>query len=166
MGPAPGLNWLQTYAFKAVGDEAMYLWERRLTLTQVAERLALLTPISRQQIEAALGPIERAGYVYADDAPGNPDIVLTLSAKGLDEYCHRFITGYGNVRLAILKLVCQDPGADVHEIAQRTGHPGLLVEHTLDVAQSMRLLRVTKHGQYITVSEIAPQLRRMVSGAA
>ena len=166
IGRPPGLDWPQTFVLKAVGDLAMELWECRLTLADVAERLAVTIRMSRRQIEDALGPLSERGYLFADDAPGNPEIVLHLMLRGLNEYCYRFVRGYGSARLDVLRLICQDIGADVHELARRTGHPALLIEHILDGAQSEGLLRISKHGQYITVTEVRPQLRRTVSGAA
>jgi hypothetical protein len=166
IGKLPGLDWQQTYVLKAAGDLAMELWDCRLTLTDVAERLALKTGIGRRQIEAALGPLSERGYLHADDAPGHPETLLLLMPKGLDEYCYRFVHGYGSARLDVLRLICQDIVCDVHELARRTGHAALLIEHILDGAQAERLLRLAKHGQYIRVTEVRPQLRRLVSGAA
>jgi hypothetical protein len=166
IGKLPGLDWQQTYVLKATGDLAMELWECRLTLSDVAERLALKTGISRRQIEQALGPLSERGYLHADDAPGHPEIMLQLMPNGLDEYCYRFVRGYGSARLDVLRMICKDVGYDVHELARRTGHPALLIEHILDGAQAEGLLRVMKHGQYVRVTEIRPQLRRIVSGAA
>jgi len=151
---------------KAAGDEAMYLWDRRLTLDQVEARLARATHISRRQIEASLQPLSTCGYLYADDDPHNPEIVLQLTEKGLDEYCYRFVGAVDRIRQEIFRLVCQDVGIDVHEIARRTEQSGLLVEHILDVAQRMALLRVVKKGQYIVVTAVTPQLLRLISGAA
>lgn len=166
IGRSPGLDWVQTCVLKAAGDEAMYLWDRRLSLDQVAARLARATQISRRQIEAALQPLSACGYLYADDDPHNPEIVLHLTEKGLDEYCYRFVGAVDRIRQEIFRLVCQDVGIDVHEIAGRIGQPGLLVEHVLDVAQRMTLVRLSKQGQYIVVTAVMPQLRRLISGAA
>jgi hypothetical protein len=151
---------------RAAGDEAMHLWDRRLSLDQVQARLARATHISREQIEESLRPLSASGYLYADDDPHNPEIVLHLTAKGLDEYCYRFVGAVDRIRQDIFRLVCRDVGIDVHEIAGRVGQSGLLVEHVLDVAQSMALLRVSKTGQYIVVTAVTPQLRRLISGAA
>ena len=166
IGKLPGLDWTQTYVLKAAGDLAMRDWELRLTLDDLAHHLAKMTHISRRQIEDALGPLSERGYLFADDAPDNPEIVLHLMLRGLNEYCYRFVRGYGSARMDVLRLICQDKGCDVHELPRRTGYPSLLIEHILDGAQSEGLLRVAKHGQYIVVTEIRPQLRRMVSGAA
>ena len=165
-GRSPGLDWIQTCVLRAAGDEAMDSWERRLSLDQVEARLARATHISRRQIEDALGPLNACDYLYADDDPHNPEIVLLLTDKGLDEYCYRFVAAVDRIRQEIFRLVCQDVGVDVHEIAGRTGQSGLLVEHILDVAQRMALLRISKTGQYIVVREVSPQLRRLISGAA
>jgi hypothetical protein len=166
IGRAAGLDWVQTFVLKAACDVAMVLWERRLTLDQVEERLGVTTRISRQQIVAALGPLCDRGYLIADDAPGNPEIVVHLTDRGLEEYCYRFVGTYGSIRQDVFTLVCQEAGVDVHEIARRTGQSALLVEHILDVAQRMALLRASKRGQYIVVTEIMPQLRRLISGVA
>jgi hypothetical protein len=165
IGRPAGLDWVQTCVFKAACDVAMDLWERRLTLDRVEARLAVMG-IRRAAIHEALEPLDRHGYVYADDAPGNPQIVLLVTDKAIEEYCYRFVATYGRARLDVLRLVCQDLGCDVHEMARRTGHAPLLIEHVLDVAQRESLLRVSKQGQYIVVTEVKPQLRRMVSGAA
>ena len=166
IGCATGLDWVQTCVLKAAGDEAMYLWDRRLSLDQIEARLARATRISRKQIEASLQPLSAFGYLYADDAPGNPAIVLHLTEKGLDEYCYRFVGTLDRIRKDVFRLVCQDVGIDVHEIAGKTGQSSLLVEHILDVAQRMALLRLSKQGQYIVVTAVMPQLRRLISGAA
>jgi hypothetical protein len=166
VGRSPGLDWVQTCVLRAAGDEAMYLWDHRLTLDGVAARLARATQISRAQAEDSLSALDAHGYLYADDDPHNPEIVLHLTDKGLDEYCYRFVGGIDRIRQEIFKLVCQDVGIDVHEIAGRTGQSGLLVEHILEVAQRMTLLRVSKRGQYIVVTAVMPQLRRLISGAA
>jgi hypothetical protein len=166
VGRSPGLDWVQTCVLRAAGDEAMYLWDRRLTLDGVAARLAQATSISRKQIEDSLVALDAHGYLYADDDPHNPEIVLHLTEKGLDEYCYRFVGGVDSIRQEIFKLVCQEVGIDVHEIASKTAQSGLLVEYILDVAQRMALLRVSKQGQYIVVTAVMPQLRRLISGAA
>ena len=108
----------------------------------------------------------RCGYLYADDAPGNAEVMLHLTEKGLDQYCYRFVEAVDRIRQDVFRLVCQDVGIDVHEIAERVGQSGLLIEHILDVAQRMALLRLSKQGQYIVVREVRPQLRRLISGAA
>ena len=123
IGRPPGLDWPQTFVLKAAGDVAMERWERRLTLDQVAHRLAVTTRIARRQIEAALGPLGAGDYLYADDAPENPEIVLTLTSKGLEEYCYRFVQGYGRVSLEVLAFVCRDPAPDVAELARLAGRP-------------------------------------------
>ena len=41
----------------------------------------------------------------------------------------------------------------------------LLMEHVLDVAAANGLLRISKHGHYITVRDVSVQLRRLISGA-
>ena len=166
IGKLPGLDWPQTFVLRAAGDLAMELWETRLTLFDVQERLSLKTAIARRQIEAALGPLSEHGYLHADSAPGNPETMLLLMPKGLDEYIYRFVRGYGNARLDVLRLVSKDIGCDVHELSRRTGHPSLLIEHILDGAERQSLLRLSKRGQYITVTQIMPQLRREVAGAA
>lgn len=166
VGQSPGLDWVQTCVLRAAGDEAMQLWDRRLSLDQVEARLARATRIARPQIEDALGPLSACGYLYADDAPGHAEIVLHLAEKGLDEYCYRFVGAIDRIRQEVFRLVCQDVGIDVHEIAERVGQSGLLVEHILDMAQRMALLRLSKRGRYIVVQEVRPQLRRLISGAA
>jgi hypothetical protein len=166
IGRPPGLDWVQTCVLKATCDVAMELWERRLTLDQVVERLAIVTSISRAQIVASLGPLCERGYLIADDAPGNPEIVVHLTRQGLAEYCARFVTGYGQIEVDILKLVCRDSGADVVELAHRSRQAELLVEHVLETAEGHGLLRLTRTGQYVVVRDVMPQLRRWVSGAA
>ena len=166
VGRLPGLDWVQTCVFRAAGDAAMDHWDRRLALDQVEARLARATRITRRQIEDALGPLSACGYLYADDDPHNPEIVLHLTDKGLDEYCYRFVAAVDRVRQEIFRLACQDVGIDVHELAGRTGQSGLLVEHILDAAQQMALLRISKTGQYIVVREVSAQVRRLISGAA
>ena len=166
VGRSPGLDWVQTCVLRAAGDEAMYLWDRRLTLDGVVVRLARATHISRQQVEDSLAALDAHGYLYADDDPHNPEIVLHVTEKGLEEYCYRFVGAFDRIRQDIFRLVCQDVGIDVHEIAGRVGQSGLLVEHILDVAQRVALLRLSKNGQYIVVTAVMPQLRRLISGAA
>src|SRR5215216_5055063 len=105
VGRPPGLDWPQTFVLKAAGDLALERWDRRLTLDQVTHRLAVTTRILRTQIEAALEPLGALDYLYADDAPENPEIVVTLMSQGLEEYCQRFVQGYRSIGPAILKLV-------------------------------------------------------------
>jgi hypothetical protein len=162
---ATGLDWVQTFVLKAVGDIAMEYWDRRLTVGHVAALLTALG-IGRRQVESALDPLAALGYVFADDAPGNPEIVLLLTTKGLEEYCYRFVQRYGTIGPEILKLVCQDASRDVAELARLSGQPELLVEHVLDMAEGNGLLRLRKRGQYIVVEEVRPHLRRWLSGAA
>jgi hypothetical protein len=130
------------------------------------ERIVAPTKISRKQIEAALGPLCDRGYLIADEALGNPEIVIHLTRAGLEEYCYRFVQGYQRVSRDILTLVCQDAGADVVGLAYRSGHSELLVEHVLVIAEGHGLLRLGGTGQYIVVQEVRPQLRRWISGAA
>ena len=80
VGRASGLDWVETCVLKAAGDVAIGLWERRLTLDQVAARLAVMG-IARAAIVDALEPLGRCGYVYADDAPENPQIVLLVTTN-------------------------------------------------------------------------------------
>lgn len=166
IGRVAGLDWISTYVLKAAGDAAMALWDRRLTLDQVDERLSAATRISRRKIEASLGPLCDHGYLSADDAPGNPQVVLHLTAKGLDAYCRQLVPGYGRIEHEILRQACQDVGVDVCEIARRTGRAELLVEYVLDMAAGKGLLRLARNGHYIVVKNVSPQLRRWVSGAA
>lgn len=166
VGRATGLDWVATYVLKAAGDAAMALWDRRLTLDQVEERLVAPTTISRRQIEGSLDRLVACGYLIADEAPGNPEIVVHVTRGGLEEYGYRFVPGYGRVSRDILSLVCQDAGADVVALAARSGHPELLVEHVLVIAEGHGLLRLGGTGQYVVVQEVRPQLRRWVSGAA
>jgi hypothetical protein len=161
----PGLGWPHAHVLKAVGDLAMELWECRLTLADVVERLSLMTSYSHQQVDATLDALAERGYLYADAAPGNPETMLHLMPKGLDEYCYRYVPGYSSARLDVLGLISRDIGCDIHELARRTGHPALLIEHILDGAHAEGLLRVVKHGQFIRVTEVRPQLRRLVAGA-
>jgi hypothetical protein len=165
IGRPPGLDWVQTCVLKAACDVAIELWERRLTLDQVAGRLSALG-ISRDAIIDALEPLARCGYVYADDAPGIAEIVLHVTTRGLEEHCSRFVRGYGRISVDTLKLVCQDADADVVGLAVRSGQPELLVEHVLEIAASKGLVRLARTGHYITVREVSPQLRRWISGAA
>jgi hypothetical protein len=166
VGRATGLDWVSTYVLKAAGDAAMALWDRRLTLDQVEERLAAPTRLSRKQIEGALGPLVARGYLTADEAPGNPETVVQVLSKGLEEYCYRFVPGYARLSRDVLGLVCQDAGADVVGLAQRSGQAELLVEHVLVIAEGHGLLRLGGTGQYVVVQEVRPQLRRWISGAA
>jgi hypothetical protein len=166
IGRVPGLSWIETYVLKAICDVAMGTWERRLTLDQVEAPLTCLTHISRDQVEQSLESLKRLKYVYADDAPSNPEIVLTLTPQGLEAYCRHLTREYDHVAVDILRLVCQDPGADVVELAHRTGQFELLIDHVLDVAHENGMLRVARNGQYIVVKEVRPQLRRWISGAA
>jgi hypothetical protein len=166
VGRATGLDWVETCVLRAAGDEALYLWDRRLSLGQVEARLARATQISRQKIEDALRALSDCGYLYADAAPGNPETLLQLMPKGLEEYCYRFVQAYGRISRDVLSLVCQDEGADVVELAHRSGQPELLVEHVLDVAEGRGLLRLDRIGHYVVVREVRPHLRRWVSGAA
>jgi hypothetical protein len=166
LGRLPGLTWPQTFVVKAACDLAMELWERRLTLDDVAERLASTTNISRQQIQQALEPLRDCGYLYADDAPGNSEVMLQLMPKGLDQYCDRLLPGYPRISREVLTIACQDVGVDVVELAHRVGQPELLVEHILEGAHDRGLLRLRKNGQYIVVEEVRPHLRRWLSGAA
>jgi hypothetical protein len=160
-----GLDWVQTFVLKAVGDLAMECWDRRLTVGHVAVRLAD-TGIERRQVEDALDPLGALGYMFADDAPGNPEILLLLTAKGLEAYCQTFVRDFRRVGPEILKLVCQDQRRDLMELARLSGQPELLVEHVLDDAEGNGLLRLRKQGQYVTVEEVRPHLRRWLSGAA
>jgi hypothetical protein len=137
-----------------------------LTLDQVEERLIARTKITREQIEESLGSLCDRGYLIADDAPGNPEIVVHLTRGGLEEYCHRFVHGYRRIGPDILKLVCQDVAIDVVGLTNRSGQPELLVEHVLEVAEGHGLLRLAGTGQYVVVQEVRPQLRRWISGAA
>jgi hypothetical protein len=165
LGRPAGLDWPQTFVLKAAGDLALELWERRLTLDQVEHRLAVSTRLSRSQIEASLDPLRERGYLYADDDPDNPEIVLALMPKGLEEYCQRFVQGYRGIGPAVLKILLQDPGLDVVGLAHRSGRPELLVEHVLDMAASQGLLRVKRTGDYaLVVTWISPQLRRWIAG--
>jgi hypothetical protein len=166
IGRATGLDWVQTCVLKAACDVARRLADRRLTLDQVQEHLAPATHISREQIEATLGPLCERGYLVADDDPHNPEIVIQVMRKGLEEYCYRFVRGYGRINLDVLRRACQDVGADVVELAHRSGEDELLVEHILDVAEGTGLLRLSRSGPYTVVTEIKPQLRRLISGAA
>jgi hypothetical protein len=166
IGRPPGLDWVQTCVLKAACDVAMSLWERRLTLGQVAVRLASATRISHKQVEASLGPLCDAGYLFADDDPHNPEIVLHVTRNGLEAYCYRLVPEYGRISRDILRLVCREPGADVVELAHRSGQPELLVEHVLEIAEGHGLLRLARNGQYVVVQDVRPQLRRWISGAA
>lgn len=165
VSPPPGLTWPQTYVLKAVGDLAMAYWDRRLTVGHALVPLAGLG-IGRRQVERALDPLAAHGYVFADDAPGNPEIVLLLTAKGLEAYCQTFVREYRRIGPEILRLVCQDIQRDVLELARLSGQPDLLVEHVLDDAHSRGYLRLKKQGQYIVVTWISSHLRRWLSGAA
>lgn len=165
VSPPPGLTWPQTYVLKAVGDLAMAYWDRRLTMGHVTVKLAG-TGIGRRQVEGALDPLAAHGHVYADDAPGNPEIMLLLTAKGLEAYCQTFVREYRRIGPLILRLVCQDMQRDVLELARLSGQPELLVEHVLDDAHARGYLRLRKQGQYIVVTWIGPHLRRWLSGAA
>jgi hypothetical protein len=166
IGRATGLDWVQTCVLKAACDVARRICDRRLTLDQVQEHLALATQISRAQIEAALGPLCARGYLIADDDPHNPEIVVHVMRKALEEYCYRFVRGYGRINLDLLRLACQGVGVDAAELAHRSGHDELLVEHVLAVAAGNGLLRLVRSGPNAVVTEIKPQLRRLVSGAA
>ena len=165
-GRVAGLDWTATYVLKAAGDVAMALWDRRLTLDQVEERLAAATRISRKKIEASLGPLADQGYLTADDAPGNPEIVLQLLPKGLDAYCCHLVPSFGRIQREILLQACQDVRIDVCEIARRMEQADLLVEHVLREAERHGDLRLGGTGHYIVVEEVSSQLRRWVSGAA
>ena len=166
IGRATGLDWVQTCVLKAACDVARRICDRRLTLDQVQEHLACATHISREQIEAALGPLCARGYLIADDDPHNPEIVIHVMRKGLEEYCYRFVRAYGRINRTILQLACQGVGVDTAELAHRSGHDELLVEHVLDVAAGNGLLRLVRSGPNAVVAEIKTQLRRLVSGAA
>lgn len=160
-----GLDWVQTFVLKAVGDLAMAYWDRRLTVGHVLVPLAGMG-IERRLVESALDPLSAHGYVFADDAPGNPEIVLLLTAKGLEAYCQTFVRDFRRVGPEILKLLCQDVRRDVVELAGLSGQPELLVEHVLDDAHARGLLRLKKRDHYIVVEEVRPHLRRWLSGAA
>lgn len=166
IGRIAGLDWISIYALKAAGDVAMALWDRRLTLDQVDERLSAATRISRRKIEASLEPLCEQGYLRADDAPGNPQIVLHLTVKGLDAYCRQLVPSFGRIEREALRQACRDIGIDVCEISRRTGQAELLVEHVLCEAERHGDLRLGGTGHYIVVKEVSPQLRRWVSGAA
>jgi hypothetical protein len=165
LGLPPGLTRQQAFVLKAIGDVAMKLWDRRLPLYDVIERLARIN-IARQQVEKALGPLRDCGYVYADDAPGNSDVILHLMPEGLDQYCTRLVPDYRRISKEILTVACQDEGIDVVELAHRSGRDELLVEHVLEDARARGDLRLDRVGQYIVVKWISPQLRRWLSGAA
>jgi len=161
-----GLDRISTFVLKATGDVAMALSDRRLTLDQVEALLTAATRISRRKIEASLGPLCDQGYLTADDAPGNPEIVLHLTEKGLVTYCRHLVLNFGRIEWEIFRQVCQDAGIDVCELARRTGQAELLVEHVLREAARHGHLRLDGMGQYIFVRDVSPQLRRWVSGAA
>ncbi len=161
----PGLTSQQTCVLKAIGSLAMEYRERRLTVGHVTVPLAGMG-IGRRQVEHALDPLAAHGYLYADDAPGNPEIMLLLTDKGLDAYCQAFVRDYRRIGPEILRLLCQDMQRDVMELARLSGHPELLVEHVLDDAQAQGLIRAKKQGHYIVVTWISPHLRRWLSGAA
>jgi hypothetical protein len=165
-GRPPGLSWSQTFVLKAVGDVALDLWERRLSLYDVIERLARTTNLSREQIDQALGPLQECGYLSADDAPGNAAVIVHLMPKGLEHYCTRLIPEYQRISREILAVACQDVGIDLVELAHRSGRPELLVEHVLDTAEHNGMVRLKRRGQYIVVEEVRPHLRRWLSGAA
>lgn len=165
LGRPPGLDWVQTFVLKAVGDVAMAYWDRRLTVGQVVVTLAG-TGIERGEVESALDPLGTHGYVFVDDAPGNPEVMLLLTTKGLEAYCQTFVRDFRRIGPEILKLICQDVRRDVLELARLSEQPELLVEHVLEDAHARGLLRLRKRGHSIVVEEVRPHLRRWLSGAA
>jgi hypothetical protein len=165
-GWVAGLDTVAIYVLKAAGDTATALGNSRLTLDQLEERLATATRISRRKIEASLGPLCDGGYLIADDAPGNSQIVLHLTARGVDIYCRQLLPGFGRIEQEILQCACADVGIDVYEISRRTCRAEFLIEHVLSNAEVNGQLRLGRKGQYIVVRYISPQLRRWVSGAA
>lgn len=165
IGKLPGLTWPQTCVLKAVCDGAMTLWDRRLTVSQIEEPLALLG-ISRDAILDTLDALVACGYLFADDAPGNVDVVLQLTSKALDEYVYRFVPGHTAIVHRIRTLVCRMPHANAVGIAEALGQPDLLVEHVLMRDEQAGLLRLSVNGYSVVVREVKPQLRRLVSGVA
>jgi hypothetical protein len=161
-----GLDRISTFVLKATGDMAMALSNGRLTLDQVEELLATATRISRRKIEASLGPLCDQGYLTADDAPGNPEIVLHLTEKGMAAYCRQLVAGFGRIEKEILLAACTETGIDAYDISRRTGQAEMLVEYVLRDAQGNGHLRLEGSGHYLVVRDVSPQLRRWISGAA
>jgi hypothetical protein len=165
IGKPPGLTWPQTCVLKAACGFAMTHWDRRLTVNQIEEPLALLG-ITRAAILDALDALTTCGYLFVDDAPENFDVVLQVTSRCLDEYVYRFVPGHSAIVHRIRDLVCRVPQSNVIGLAEALGQPELLVEHVLDRDERAGLLRLARHGYSIVVKEVRPQLRRLAAGVA
>ena len=165
IGRIGSLTWTETCVLKAACDVALRIGEWRLSVDQIEDQLTMLG-ITRDRIEAALDPIFSAGYISLDDAPENSDVVVHILKAGFEAYAYTFLRDYGVIQHKVWSLVARGAGSDAYELASLADQPELLVDHILDRAQDAGLLRLSRRGYYTVVTEVRPQLRRLVSGIA
>lgn len=158
----PGLTEVDSIVFKLSCEKAIEKAPSLIDTESILEQVSSLD-IPQEEFFESLEILDRKGYIKAGRNAGVRGIpFFSITSYGFDRYARVYIDNYDSVLKSVVSQIVNHNKKDNSSISTSLNQPQMIVDHFLEVLERKRLIKVVRHLGGTRISDVSPELRRML----